>query len=148
MLFKKLEEKELEPSINMYIDYYNDVEGNKYTYSIVLKKFLQFMNLIDNRCYVLKEENKILGVVLGYIKTYDDLKTYYLEEIVIEKSHQNQNLGSHLLSLVEEDIKKDAESFSKYLKSGNPAPLSNPEPPAEDGKRAAIRSMLNGLKGE
>ena len=65
------------------------------------------MNLIDNRCYVLKEEDKILGVVLGYIKTYDDLKTYYLEEIVIEKSHQNQNLGSYLLSLVEEDIKKD-----------------------------------------
>ena len=94
MIFKILEEKELEPSINMYIDYYNDVEGNKYTYSIVLKKFLQFMNLIDNRCYVLKEEDKILGVVLGYIKTYDDLKTYYLEEIVIEKSHQNQNLGS------------------------------------------------------
>ena len=107
MIFKRLEEKELEPSINMYIDYYNDVEGNKYTYSIVLKKFRQFMNLIDNRCYVLKEEDKILGVVLGYIKTYDDLKTYYLEEIVIEKSHQNQNLGSHLLSLVEEDIKKD-----------------------------------------
>ena len=76
MLFKKLEEKELEPSINMYIDYYNTVEGNKYTYPIVLKKFLQFMNLIDNRCYVLKEEDKILGVVLGYIKTYDDLKTY------------------------------------------------------------------------
>ena len=107
MIFKKLEEKELEPSINMYIDYYNTVEGNKYTYSIVLKKFRQFMNLIDNRCYVLKEEDKILGVVLGYIKTYDDLKTYYLEEIVIEKNHQNQNLGSHLLSLVEEDIKKD-----------------------------------------
>ncbi|MDY4724367.1 MAG: GNAT family N-acetyltransferase [Bacilli bacterium] len=107
MIFKILEEKELEPSINMYIDYYNDVEGNKYTYSIVLKKFLQFMNLIDNRCYVLKEEDKILGVVLSYIKTYDDLKTYYLEEIVIEKGHQNQNLGCYLLSLVEEDIKKD-----------------------------------------
>ncbi len=27
MIFKRLEEKELEPSINMYIDYYNDVEG-------------------------------------------------------------------------------------------------------------------------
>ena len=57
-------------------------------------------------------------------------------------------LAGKLSGETEEDIKKDAESFSKYLKSGNPAPLSNPEPPAEDGKRAAIRSMLNGLKGE
>ena len=107
MLFKRLEKEDLEASVNMYIDYYNSKEGNEYTYSLASKKFLQFTNLIDNRCYVLKEEDMILGVVLGYIRTYDDLKSYYLEEIVIEKDHQNLGLGSYLLSLVEEDIKKD-----------------------------------------
>ena len=57
-------------------------------------------------------------------------------------------LAGKLSGETEEDIKKDAETFAKYLKSGNPAPLYNPEPPAEDSSRSAVRKMLNGLKGE
>lgn len=57
-------------------------------------------------------------------------------------------LAGKLSGETEEDIKKDAETFAKYLKSGKSAPLSNPEPPAENNNRSAVRKMLNGLKGE
>ena len=57
-------------------------------------------------------------------------------------------LAEKLSGETKEDIKKDAETLAKYLKSGKPAPLSDPEPPAEDSSRSAVRKMLNGLKGE
>lgn len=58
-------------------------------------------------------------------------------------------LASKLSGEDEESIKKDAEIMAGYLKSGRgTAPLADPEPPAEDAKKTAMKKMLAGLKGE
>ena len=63
-------------------------------------------------------------------------------------------LAARLTGESEEELKKDAESLSKLVsKQGNPAPRFIPDPqndPAqkETAKRAALKSMLQNMKGE
>lgn len=39
--------------------------------------------------------------------------------------------------------------MARLIKAGRgPAPLADTEPPAEDGKKTAIKKMLAGLRGE
>lgn len=58
-------------------------------------------------------------------------------------------LADRLSGDTEEEIRKDAENFSKYMKKG--APLSSTEPSNSNGKstqRAELTKMLNSMKGE
>ena len=49
----------------------------------------------------------------------------------------------------EEDMRKDAKTLAGFLKKGNPYPEYNPEPDGnKKTKEAAMKKMLNNLKGE
>ena len=41
---------------------------------------------------------------MGYIKEYDDLKSYFLEEIVVFKDFQDKGLGSLLINELERQL--------------------------------------------
>ena len=58
-------------------------------------------------------------------------------------------LADRLSGKDEEELKKDAESMSKILKkSRKPQPLASNDNDKIDKKRAAMKDMLTGLKGE
>lgn len=41
---------------------------------------------------------------MGYIKEYDDLKSYFLEEIVIFKEYQNKGLGTLFINELQKHL--------------------------------------------
>lgn len=41
---------------------------------------------------------------MGYIKEYDDLKSYFLEEIVVFKDYQNKGLGTLFISELQKQL--------------------------------------------
>lgn len=58
-------------------------------------------------------------------------------------------LAGKIVGDTEEDMRKDAKTLAGFLKKGNPYPGYVPEP--DDGKKtkeAAMKKMLNSLKGE
>lgn len=58
-------------------------------------------------------------------------------------------LASKITGDTEEDMRKDAKTLAGFLKKGNQYPGYEPEP--DDGKKtkeAAMKKMLNNLKGE
>lgn len=93
----------------------------------------------------------------GYKKQLEELKGkvkgYETSSVKMRIAHENgipYELADRLSGDDEEAIKKDAERMSKFLKaSGRRAPLASTEPEGGvDGKRAAIKKMLAGMKGE
>ena len=93
----------------------------------------------------------------GYKKQLEELqgkvKGYETSSVKMRIAHENgipYELAGRLSGDNEEAIKKDAESMSKFLKaSGRRVPLASTEPEdGVDGKRAAIKKMLAGMKGE
>ncbi len=93
----------------------------------------------------------------GYKKQLEELKGkvkgYETSSVKMRIAHENgipYELAERLSGDDEEAIKKDAERMSKFLKaSGRRAPLASTEPEGGvDGKRAAIKKMLAGMKGE
>ena len=59
-------------------------------------------------------------------------------------------LHSRLTGETEDEIRKDAESLAKLMKSSVSAPLASAERPVsqQDAKTAAYKGMLQNLKGE
>lgn len=50
--------------------------------------------------------SELLGFAIGWFKQFDDIKLFYLEEILVFKEYQNKGLGSKILQEVESLVKK------------------------------------------
>ncbi len=57
------------------------------------KRIHQVMTIEDAECFVQYVDGKLSGFVMGYYKEFDDLKAYFLEEIVIFSEFQNKGYG-------------------------------------------------------
>lgn len=59
-------------------------------------------------------------------------------------------LHSRLTGETEDEIRKDAESLAKLMKTSAVVPLAVPEKPVtkQDGEKAAFKAMLDDLKGD
>ncbi len=80
--------------------------------------------------YVMIEDENIIGVSIGRVKTWWQGKEYLIEEFFIDNSYQGKGLGSKLMSFINNDLKKeevknivlltdkDTEAFKFYKKRG------------------------------
>ena len=59
------------------------------------------MTIEDSECFVQYENGKKTGFVMGYYKEFDDLKAYFLEEIVIFAEYQNIGYGAAFMEELE-----------------------------------------------
>lgn len=57
-------------------------------------------------------------------------------------------LSGKITGETEEEMKKDAKTLAGFLKKGSPYPDYTPEPTTKDSKYAAMKKMLEDLKGE
>lgn len=89
--------------INLYIDYYNQVENSCWTEKTAYKRLHQVLTIEDSYSLILEDDNnKTLGFLMGYFKQYDDIIGYTLEEIIIDFTEQNKGYGSILLEKIQE----------------------------------------------
>lgn len=57
-------------------------------------------------------------------------------------------MSRRLTGETEDDIRKDAEVLSALFKKKNPAPMRDNEPQHGDTKKAAMKELLDSLKGD
>lgn len=90
----------------------------------------------------------------GYKKQLESmqskLKGYETNSVKMRIAHENGipfELASKLSGENEDEIKKDAETMAKFLKSKHVPPLASSEKDTNE-KKEALKKMLSGLKGE
>lgn len=103
----KMTEENIEQVVNKYIDYYNHCEDGCWTFEKAYKRIHQVMTIEDSECLVQYEDGKISGFVMGYYKEFDDLKAYFLEEIVIFAEFQNKGYGKAFMEELEKVVKEN-----------------------------------------
>lgn len=106
MEYFKLTEENIDLVVRNYVEYYNTCEDGCWTYEKAYKRIHQVMTIEDAECMVQYDKGKMTGFVMGYYKEFDDLKAYFLEEIVIFAEYQNKGYGAAFLNELEAVVKR------------------------------------------
>lgn len=115
MEYIKLTEENISNVVHNYIEYYNTCEEGCWTYEKAYKRIHQVMTIEDSECMVQYDEGKMTGFVMGYYKEFDDLKAYFLEEIVIFSGNQNKGYGSAFLTELENIVKSNGAEHVELI---------------------------------
>lgn len=104
--------------LDLYINYYNKVEGSSWNKKTAYKRIHQVVSMEDSFSLIIADMTKTLGFVMGYFKQYDDIIGYTLEEIVIDYKFQNRGYGTALVKRLENYV-KDMGASCVELKAVN-----------------------------
>lgn len=99
-----MSEKDLDLITSLYVKYYNQNEDGSWTYEKAYRRIRQVLLTPDSYCLIQEINGLYTGFLMGFIKEYDDLKSYFLEEIVIFNEYQNKGLGSLFLKELESHL--------------------------------------------
>lgn len=73
------------------------------------------MSIEDSECFVQYDNGEMTGFVMGYYKEYDDLKAYFLEEIVIFAEYQNKGYGAAFMAELERIVRNNGVEHIKLI---------------------------------
>lgn len=105
MEYKLMEESDIVRILPLYLEQYNTFEDGCWTEESACRRIHQFWSIEGSYCLLAQEQGKPVGFVLGYLKQFDDCRTYHLEEIVIAHDRQGQGLGTALMEETERRVK-------------------------------------------
>ncbi|MBE5836535.1 GNAT family N-acetyltransferase [Butyrivibrio sp.] len=112
MNYRIMTEKDLNYVVEKNIEYYNAVEDCCWTFEKAYKRIHQVLTTEDSMCMVqLDANNNITGYLMGYFKEFDDVRGYFLEEIVIFKGFQGKGYGTDFLKELEHMVQKNGASI-------------------------------------
>ena len=104
MNYFRMSEKDLDIITSLYVRYYNEYEDGIWTFEKANKRIRQVLLTPDSYCLIQEVSGLYTGFLMGYIKEYDDLKSYFLEEIVVFKDYQNKGLGTLFISELQKQL--------------------------------------------
>ena len=107
MKYIKLTEENIDLVVRNYVDYYNSNEDGCWTYEKAYKRIHQVMTIEDSESFVQYDNDNMTGFVMGYYKEFDDLKAYFLEEIVIFANNQNKGYGTAFMAELERVVREN-----------------------------------------
>lgn len=99
-----MDERDLDIITSLYVRYYNENEEGTWTFEKAYRRIRQVLLTPDSHCLIQEINGVYTGFLMGYIKEYDDLKSYFLEEIVIFNEYQDKGLGSLLIKELENQL--------------------------------------------
>ncbi|WP_294188632.1 GNAT family N-acetyltransferase [uncultured Clostridium sp.] len=105
MKYSVMKEIDIQKVIPLYIEYYNNQEDSIWTIETTYKRIHQVWSREDSYCLILEDNNTIIGFSMGYFEQYDDLKAYYLIEIIIDYKYQNKGYGKLFMLELENRVK-------------------------------------------
>lgn len=112
MNYRLMTEQDLEYVVQKNIEYYNSVEDCCWTFEKAYKRIHQVLTIEDSMCMVqMDDDNNITGYLMGYFKEFDDIRGYFLEEVVIFKEFQGKGYGTDLMKTLEQEARKNDASI-------------------------------------
>ncbi|WP_367178326.1 GNAT family N-acetyltransferase [uncultured Peptoniphilus sp.] len=70
---------------------------------------------------VAKKEGETVGAILGHIQTFNDVKTYYIDELFIDPSYQKQGIAKKLYQKTIKDLRREGVTGSFFTTLRNSA---------------------------
>ena len=112
MKYRKMTENDLKYVVEKNVEYYNTVEDCCWTYEKAYRRIHQVLTMEDSMCMVqTDEDDKITGYLMGYFKEFDDIRGYFLEEIVIFMGYQGKGNGTNFLKELEKIVRENDASI-------------------------------------
>ncbi|WP_026504802.1 GNAT family N-acetyltransferase [Butyrivibrio sp. NC3005] len=112
MNYRLMTEQDLEYVVQKNIEYYNSVEDCCWTFEKAYKRIHQVLTMEDSMCLVqMDDDNNITGYLMGYFKEFDDIRGYFLEEVVIFKGFQGMGYGTDFMKTLEQEVRKNDASI-------------------------------------
>ena len=112
MKYRVMTVDDLQYVVEKNIEYYNTVEECCWTYEKAYKRIHQVLTMEDSMCMVqTDQDDNITGYLMGYFKEYDDIRGYFLEEIVIFVGHQGKGYGTDFLKHLEKVVNENDASI-------------------------------------
>lgn len=112
MNYRIMTENDLKYVAEKNNEYYNNVEGCCWTYEKAYKRIHQVFTMEDSMCMVQMDSNDtITGYLMGYFKEFDDIRGFFLEEIVIFTDYQGNGYGTDFLKKLEEVTRENNVSI-------------------------------------
>lgn len=115
MEYVKLTEENIGEVVRNYVNYYNNCDNGCWTYEKAYKRIHQVMTTPDAECFVQYDGGKMSGFVMGYYKEFDDLKAYFLEEIVIFAEYQNKGYGAAFMEQLEKIVRQNGVEHMELI---------------------------------
>lgn len=119
----------------------------------VRKEYADYESIKSSLAEKTNKETELTGKVSDYEKQIGELKGKLSKsETDSAKTRIAYELGlpfemcSRLVGTTEEEIRKDAEALSKFVRVSPPAPLYNPEGGQSSAKDAALKQMVQSLR--
>ena len=112
MNYRLMTEQDLEYVVQKNIEYYNSVEDCCWIFEKAYKRIHQVLTMEDSMCLVqMDDDNNITGYLMGYFKEFDDIRGYFLEEVVIFKGFQGKGYGTDFMKTLEQEVRKNDASI-------------------------------------
>lgn len=123
MIETKIADKnDIEKLIPSFIKAFNDGEWKQKwtdaTTKISLENIFSFPNFYG---LVAKKEGETVGAILGHIQTFNDVKTYYIDELFIDPSYQKQGIAKKLYQKTIKDLRREGVTGSFFTTLRNSA---------------------------
>lgn len=94
MIYEKMTAADVDRIARLYMDYYNQHEDGCWTHEKACRRIRQIVTVEDSLCLIQQDAaENTTGFAIGYLKPYDDLTSYWLEEIVILAGYQNKGFA-------------------------------------------------------
>ena len=103
MNYRLMTEQDLAYVVEKNIEYYNTVEDCCWTYEKAYKRIHQVLTMEDSMC--------ITEYLMGYFKEFDDIRGYFLDEIVIFKGFQGKGYGTDFIKILEQEVSNNGASI-------------------------------------
>lgn len=127
----KLEEKNIDEVVSLYIDVFSREPWNEKNESNEIRLYVERMlNLNSEQSFLYTENKHLIGVAIGFVKPWYKGEEYILDTFLIHPNHQKKGLGQLFLTELKktlnnqgvENIALDTDKHTPaerfYLKNG------------------------------
>ncbi len=115
MTYRIMEEQDIKTVIPLYIDYWNNHDGDQWTEEIVYKRIWQVLGSPDSYCLIAEDGDAVIGFAMGRFECFYDLTAYNLVEIIIAAKYQKQGIGTAFMKELERRVKEKGASLVQLM---------------------------------
>lgn len=130
---------------------YDDYRKKAEDFDALKKESDEYKETIKNLNKAIEGDEKTPGYKKQVETLQGQVKKYETDSVKLKVANKHgipYELAGKLSGEDEAAIEKDAENMAKFLKGRSTSPLASTEPETVDSKKAAVKNLLAGLKGE
>lgn len=115
MTYRIMNQDDIEKVIPLYIEYYNEHDGDEWTEESVRHRIRQVLGSPDAYCLMALEGTEAVGFAMGRFERFYDLTAYDLVEIIIGTRYQSQGRGTALMRELEQRVREKGAAMIQLI---------------------------------